>query len=280
MKRCLLLIAALSLILTSCRGQGAGFGSSLTEGENSSAPSAHGTETGVVNMGEMPQTDPVNPVTLENKAPGDKTIIVGKDALKRELVRLPDFENMTTQMIEDAVYTDDALRVSMVKEREFLAPDATAALKMKFYGGKYGQFVGMRGLDEPAPDGANEEVVLDPVPETLEPYEGIRFWLNVVPNTDNQPGFEVVFFMGALANGDNNTKYRTMYQCTASVPPGGYRGYVEFPFEDFTNYYNGQKAVNQKSIDYFAVKLTADNENTAGVDVYVSGFQAYRDIFW
>jgi len=278
-KRGFIFVIALLLLLTSCNGQEPGDTSSAPSSDVSSGPPSDAPAS-VINMGEPLTTDPVTPLTVDGNGTGSTSIIVGKNALRREQVRLPEFEQMTTDMIMDAVYNDDAVRVSMVKEREFLASDAVAALKIKCYGGKYGQFISMRGLDQTSPDGANEEVVHDPVPDTLEAYEGIRFWLNIVPNTENKPGFEVVFFMGTLANGDNNTKYRSMYECKVTVPPGGYRGYVEFPFEEFTNYYNGQKAVNKRAVDYFAVKLTADNENIAGVDVYVSGFQAYRDIFW
>ena len=272
-------IAAFLILFTSCGGGGQGASSSASSKNevSSGAPDKIGAAE-IVNMGELPKTDLVTPVTVENSQVGDAAIIADRDALHRETVRLPEFESMTTEMIEDAVYNDDAIRVSMVSQREFLAVDAVAALKMKFYGGKYAQFIGMRGLDERTPDGANEQVVHDPVPESLDAYEGIRFWLHLASNTDNNPGFEVVFFMGALANGDNG-KYRTMYECKVNVP-AGFKGYVECPFENFTNYYNGQKAVSKQSIDYFAVKMTADNGNTAGIDAYVSGFQAYRDIFW
>ncbi len=274
MKKTAILTLLMVLLLTAC-------GKAQTSSDSSVSPEGGEVSAKIeaVDMGEPLEGDLLSPVTTENETAGEESIIAAKDALKRENVRLPEFEKMTDKMISDAVYNDDAIRVSMVKDKKYLAPDAEAALKMKFYGGKYGQFIGMRALDERSPDGATEEVVHDPVPDSLEAYEGIRFWLQLEATTENNPAYEVVFFMGALANGDNNTKYRTMYECKVNVP-AGYKGYVECPFEQFTNYYNGKKAVSLKTVDYFAVKLTADNGDTAGTEAYVSGFQAYRDIFW
>ena len=274
MKRTAILTMLIVLLLTACGKTDTSSGSHTASGGEEI-----GGKIAAIDMGAPLEGELLNPATTENEGAGSGSILAEKDALKRENIRLPEFEKMTDKMISDAVYNDDAIRVSMVNEKKYLAPDAETALKMKFYGGKYGQFIGMRSLDERSPDGATEEVVHDPVPDSLEAYEGIRFWLHLENTAENKPAYEVVFFMGALANGDNNTKYRTMYECKVNVP-AGYKGYVECPFEQFTNYYNGQKAVSLKTVDYFAVKLTAYNGDTTGTEAYISGFQVYRDIFW
>lgn len=204
----------------------------------------------------------------------DRTVLGSTDNLKLDYKKLPDIENITPEQIKKCMISD-GMEVSVTKDAKYKAKDAKAAIKMTVVKNKAsGQVIFAEKLKTPLSNGLDEAIVLDPVDGSLEGYEGIRFFLKVKrPEGKTYSELKLRFFFGSYSY------YRSMYEYTTVLPEGDFEGYIEVPFDQMVNGYNGNTAVSITNIAYFAFNMALEG-NAEGLEAYVSDFQAYRELYW
>lgn len=275
MKRLLLLGICISLLLAGCGGTDV---VSTPDKASSAVNSSSETEqsVGQTDTPSTPEVDStVTESTVKNSYEGvDRTVLGSIDQLKMDYKKLPDIEGITPAQIEKCMLSD-GMEVSVTKDPAFKAPDATAAIKMTVNKNKAsGQVIFAEKLKEPLSNGLDEAIVLDPVDGSLEGYEGIRYFVKVKrPEGKKYSELKIRFFFGSYSY------YRSMYEYTVTLPDGDFEGYIDVPFKEMVNGYNGNTAVSITNIAYFAFNIQLEG-NAEDLEVYVSDFQAYRELYW
>ncbi len=268
MKRLLLLGICIAVFLSGCSG--ADTAQSEPSASNSSIPS----EQSAVETASQDTAD-ISGNAKDNAYDGvDRTVLGSIDQLKTDYKKLPDIENITQAQIDKCMLSD-GMAVSVTKDAKYKAKGANAAIKMTVVKNKAaGQVIFAEKLKEPLANGLDEAIVLDPVDGSLEGYEGIRFYLKLKrPEGKTYSELKLRFFFGSYSY------YRSMYEYTVVLPDGDFDGYVEVPFDEMVNGYNGKKAVSITNIAYFAFNISLEG-NAEGLEAYVSDFQAYRELYW
>ena len=204
----------------------------------------------------------------------DRTVLGSADKLKTDFKRLPDIESITPAQIAKCMISDGC-EVSVTKDAKYKAKGADAAIKMTVVKNKAsGQVIFAEKLKEKLANGLDEAIVLDPVDGSLEGYEGIRFYLKLKrPEGKKYSELKLRFFFGSYSY------YRSMYEYTVTLPDGDYDDYIEVPFDQMVNGYNGNTAVSITNIAYFAFNITLEG-NAEGLEAYFSDFAAYRELYW
>jgi hypothetical protein len=138
-----------------------------------------------------------------------------------------------------------------------------------------GQVMFSEKLAEKLPNGLDEAVVLDPVDGSLAAYEGIRMYVKIKrPAGKTYSRLNMRFFNGSYSY------YRQFSEITVTLPDGDYEGYIECPFSEFVSGYNKEvKANNKHDISFFGFNISMEG-NPEGLEVYVSDFGAYREMYW
>lgn len=262
MKRLLILGICLSLLLVGC---GLKDSSSSSENESSTVNSSINSE----------KVDNSNTSKSENSYKDvEREVLASPDQLKKDYLRLPAIEGITQEQINKCMVADGTV-VSVTKSPEHKSPNADSAIKITVNKNKSSaQIIFAEKLKEPLSNGLDEAIVLDPVDGSLEGYEGIRYYLKVKrPEGKKYSELKVRFFFGGYSY------YRSMYEYTTTLPAGDFEGYVEIPFDEMINGYNGNKAVSITNIAYFAFNIQLEG-NAEDLEFYVSDFQAYRELYW
>ena len=265
MKRLLILGLSLSLMLVGC-------------GENDNASSTESTNKTIVSANSSindEQVENSNTSKVENTYQDvDREVLASPDQLKKDYKRLPEIEGITKEQIDKCMIADGTV-VSVTDSPEYKSPGADKAIKITVNKNKSSaQVIFAEKLKEPLANGLDEAIVLDPVDGSLEGYEGIRFFLKVKrPEGKTHSELKIRFFFGSYSY------YRSMYEYTTVLPSGDYEGYVEVPFDEMLNGYNGNKAVSITNIAYFAFNIQLEG-NAENLETYISDFQAYRELYW
>lgn len=204
----------------------------------------------------------------------ERTVLASKNQLKMDCKKLPDIEGITQEQINKCMLSDGMV-VTVTNSSEFKAKDAKAAIKMTVNKNKgSGQVIFAEKLAKPLSNGLDEAIVLDPVDGSLEGYEGIRYYVKVKrPEGKKYSELKLRFFFGSYSY------YRSMYEYTTTLPDGDFEGYITVPFSEMVNGYNGNTAVSITNIAYFAFNMNLEG-NAEGLEIYVSDFQAYRELYW
>lgn len=280
MKRLLMLGVCLAVLLAGCgeaeiqskpnNGTSATNSSTQSQQNESQASSTESKneETASQNAA-MPQS------TVQNSYDGvDRNVLASKDQLKMDYKKLPDIEGITPAQIKKCMLSD-GMEVSVTKSSEYKAKGAKAAIKMTVNKNKSsGQVIFAEKLAEPLPNGLDEAIVLDPVDGSLEGYEGIRYYVKVKrPEGKQYSELKLRFFFGSYSY------YRSSYEYTVSLPDGDFEGYITVPFEEMVNSYNGTPGAKITNIAFFAFNINLEG-NAEGLEVYVSDFEAYRELYW
>jgi len=262
LKRLLVLGVCLSLFLAGC---GKIDNESKVENTSSAANSS------IINEQVDNQTVSVKENSYENV---DREVLGSVDQLKTDYKRLPDIEKITQAQIDKCMLADGTV-VSVTDSPEHKSPNADAAIKITVNKNKSSaQVIFAEKLAEPLSNGLDEAIVLDPVDGSLEGYEGIRYYLKVKrPEGKKYSELKVRFFFGGYSY------YRSMYEHTVTLPSGDFEGYIDVPFDEMVNGYNGNKAVSITNIAYFAFNIQLEG-NAEDLEFYVSDFQAYRELYW
>lgn len=189
-------------------------------------------------------------------------------------LELDAFEKATQAQL-DKMIKSPAISASVNTDTAFIPQGATSSIKVHYDHTKlegWGQFLGFE----------TETVLLDPAPQSLEGYEGLRFWVNISGNEWGN-GFDTLQFMV----GDWSWGYRTYFYKNIAIDPKGYTGYIDVKFSELTDfYYNasndpqnaGPSTVPPANIDYMGFKLTKNGGCYLTVDMYVSDVKAYKTV--
>ena len=185
--------------------------------------------------------------------------------------------NAVSQDLLDRTITSSGMRLKSTTDASLLAENAKSGILMDYIGQlSWAQTILGQKLDKPNASGVKEGVLIDPSEEPLTSYDGVRFWANVKrPAGKETMHLQLIFFMGYWST------YRAGYQYSIILPDGDFEGYLTIPFDEMVNEYDtSTKACNKETIDYFAFKLVATKNEVVGVQIAVSDFSAYREVFW
>ena len=271
MKRFLLIGVCIAVVLCGCGG--ADTTQKLSSEQSALSSSIPNEQTADKTASQSSADIPGN--EKDNAYDGvERTVLGSIDQLKTDYKKLPDIENITQAQIDKCMISD-GMQVSVTKDARYKAKGANAAIKMTVVKNKAsGQVIFAEKLKEPLSNGLDEAIVLDPVDGSLEGYEGIRFYLKLKrPEGKTYSELKLRFFFGSYSY------YRSMYEYTTVLPDGDFEGYIEVPFDEMVNGYNGTKAVSITNIAYFAFNILLEG-NAEGLEAYVSDFQAYRELYW
>ncbi|MDD2361927.1 MAG: hypothetical protein PHH84_03065 [Oscillospiraceae bacterium] len=268
---CLILIAGLTLTMIM---SGCGNGDSEVSSDSkvtSTSDTNQQTETTVSESTTVKKT-----VTSTTTKPSKGESIIGNVSdLRTEYKRLPNFEKLSQAQLEQVISRADITKLSISKDKAHIAKGANAAIKFEYIStSSWAQTIFAKKLDKPLSNGAGETFIIDPVEEPLDGYKGLRFWIDLTrPEGKATEKMELVFFMGNWSAG-----YRSDNQYTVTLPDNNYKGYITLPFDKFVNGYKPDTLqCNKTTIDYFAFKLLTPN--VKDTVIYISGFQAYREVF-
>lgn len=204
----------------------------------------------------------------------NREVLAGSGDLKMDYISLPNIEGLTDEQIGKAI-NSDAIKLSMVADPNHMGKGAKKALKLEFTQNiTWGQTILAYELDEPLANGLKEGILLDPVDESLEAYQGIRFYVDFKRPAGREYSLcKLRFMFGSFSN------YRSIYEYSYVMPDGDYKGYIDIPFDQMKNGYNQKTGVSVKKIDYFGFNVSLEG-SIEGAEVYLSDFQAYREMFW
>jgi len=161
------------------------------------------------------------------------------------------------------------LKMTVCKEKAHIPTGATASIKLEYT--KQEGWAQMLDMKE-STNGAGAKNV-DPFPIPLGDYEGIRFWIEVVPQ---QP---TSFTTLGVIVGDWGYGYRTMYQKDVTLTQQGFKGYIEIPFDELADFYGSPSSADPDNMDFIAFKFTRGTEGCqTNVNIYISDVQAYRSL--
>ena len=181
-------------------------------------------------------------------------------------LELDAFEKATQAQL-DKMIRNPAISASVNTDKAFIPTGATSSIKVHYDHTKqegWGQLLGFE---------KDNEILLDPAAQSLEGYEGLRFWVNISGNEWGN-GFDTL----QLIVGDWSWGYRTIYGKNIAIDPKGYTGYIDVKFSEMIDQYEGQSSANPAAIDYLGFKLTKTGGCYLSVDMYVSDFKAYKTV--
>ena len=208
--------------------------------------------------------------------PSDKNSILYHGDIRIETLPLTAFDTVVQEQLDQAT-TSSGMRLFVETDVKRLAEGKKAGIRMDYIGElSWAQTIFARRLSAPVNGSVTEEVMIDPTTQPLTAYDGIRFWVDVKrPAGKEAMNLELIFFMGHW------TTYRVMYQYSVFLPEGDYTGYITVPFGEMVSGYDTEtKVCDKENIDYFAFKLVASKKQVAGIQISVSDFSAYREVFW
>lgn len=291
MKRILMLAMALVLLLSGCGTATGNAGDKDTSSESTPPTSSiESSETEEVSSdttesvvstptaSSTPEsTDTVPDATTQgNSYAGVTRATLGsKEDIRMDYKPLPDIESITAEQIAKCMLADGTV-VTTTTDPACKAKGAKVAIKLGVNKNKNsGQVIFAEKLKEKLPNGLDEAVVLDPVDGSLAAYEGIRYYVKVKrPEGKKYSELKLRFFFGSYSY------YRSMYEHTVTLPDGDFEGYITVPFAEMNNGYNPEKlGASVGNIMYFAFNFNLEG-NCEGLELYVSDFQAYREMYW
>lgn len=204
----------------------------------------------------------------------NRDVLAKSDDLKTDTLPLPDIEQLTKKQIDKSIKSD-GIKISMSSDSSHLGKGAKKAIKFEFDKNvTWGQVIFAEKLEKPLANGLTEGVLLDPVPESLEAYQGIRFYVDLNrPEGREYSICKLRFMFGSFSN------YRSIYEYSYIMPDGDYKGYIEIPFKDMKNGYNQKIGASVTKIDYFGFNISLEG-SVEGMEVYLSDFMASREMFW
>lgn len=179
----------------------------------------------------------------------------GKEFLKQEA-----FEKATQEQLDKMLKNN--LTATPNTDKAFIPEGFTSSVKLSYKGAEgWAQFLGF---------GQGEEQVLDPFPDNLSDYDGVRLWMDIsAPDGDCFSTMEVM--VGNWASWG-----RTYFLKNIDIPATGFKGFIDIPFEEFSDFYKGGGMVDPSALDYIGFKFTKDGGFYHNSDIYISGIQAYR----
>lgn len=206
----------------------------------------------------------------------DKSSILYHGDISIETLPLTSFDSVTQEQLDQAT-TSSGMRLFIETEATRLAENKKTGILLDYIGElSWAQTILAKRLNTPVNGSVTEELMIDPTTQPLTAYDGIRFWVDVKrPAGKETMNLEFIFFMGHW------TTYRVMYQYSVFLPEGDYTGYITVPFNEMVSGYDTDtKMCDKENIDYFAFKLVASRAQVAGIQITVSDFSAYREVFW
>lgn len=182
---------------------------------------------------------------------------------EREYLKLNAFEKAAQQQLDQMLKSN--LTVTANTDKAHIPNGAEASIKMEYKKQEgWAQFLDMA-------EGGNGGIkVLDPFPMALSEYEGIRMWMEILPADHN--GFETLTIMV----GDWSYGYRSIFQKEVSIPPEGFKGYIDVGFDELVDFYGTPSPVDPNNLDYIGFKLAKPNGCYTDTAIYISDIQAYR----
>ena len=288
MKRVLLSALALILLLSGCGTQNvisdgkdtpndvtpptSSIESSETEDVSSNTDSSS-VETPTTSSKPQATDTDTTPLNIYNGV--DRKTLGSKEDVRMDYKPLPDIESITDAQIAKCMLSDGAV-VTTTTDPAYKAKGAKAAIKMTVNKNKAaGQVIFAEKLKQKLPNGLDEAIVLDPVDGSLAGYDGIRYYVKVKrPEGKKYSELKLRFFFGSYSY------YRSMYEYTSTLPEGDFEGYIEVPFAEMNNGYKPEMlGASVGNIAYFAFNYNLEG-NAEGLEIYVSDFQAYREMYW
>lgn len=155
-------------------------------------------------------------------------------------------------------------------DTKHMADNADKAIKLSINDSTWGQVLCLRSED------GKEKTIVDPCPEPLSDFDGLRIWADIsTADTGGLVPNKLVVIMGNWEYG-----YRDMFEFHFDIPEGGYKGYIDMPFDEMINGYEPHdKYYNADLIDFIGFKVTASG-TMKNVDIYFSDLSAYSEVFW
>ncbi len=222
-----------------------------------------------------PQLDDTDDTPLNTYNGVTRATLGSKTDVRMDYKPLPDIESITDAQIAKCMLADGTV-VTTTTDPACKAKGAKAAIKLGVNKNKNsGQVIFAEKLKEKLPNGLDEAVVLDPVDGSLAGYDGIRYYVKVKrPEGKKYSELKLRFFFGSYSY------YRSMYEHTVTLPEGDFEGYITVPFAEMNNGYSPEKlGASVGNIMYFAFNFNLEG-NCEGLELYVSDFQAYREMYW
>ena len=185
------------------------------------------------------------------------------------------FEKATQTQL-DSMIKNSAITASVNTDIAHCPQGVTSSIKLQYdhtKGQGYGQLLGFQ---------TDKQILLDPVTQPLEGYEGLRFWISISGDEWGQ-GFDTL----VLILGDWSWGYRTDFRKRIAIDPKGFTGYIDVKFSELVdNYYDaandttgaGPSTLPPNNIDYIGLQLEKTNGCYLPVDAYVSDIKAYKTV--
>lgn len=271
LKRIIAIVLCMMLLFVGCGDTGSQPGSSQDSSTQNSKPTSSDTASDGTSSptGDDTSSDSQSEAAKPNSYEGvDRNVLGSATDIRRDIKALPAMVTITPEQIAKCMGGQMA---SVVTGKEYAAPGQTKAIKLS----GAGQVMFSEKLAEKLPNGLDEAVVLDPVDGSLAAYEGIRMYIKIKrPAGKTYSRINMRFFNGSYSY------YRQFSEITVTLPDGDYEGYIECPFSEFVSGYNKEvKANNKHDISFFGFNISMEG-NPEGLEVYVSDFGAYREMYW
>ena len=185
-----------------------------------------------------------------------------------EYIRFSDFEKSTQAQLDTMIM--DNMKAYVSTDKAHMPSGATGAVKLEYR--KIGGWAQMLDMAKGGKSGAGTKLV-DPFPTTLGDYEGIRFWLEVTPESGQS------FTTLKIIVGDWGYGYRTMYQKEITLPAAGFKDYIKIPFDEMADAYGSPTCADPDNMDFIGFTFSSGSDGCqTNVDIYVSDIQAYRNL--
>ena len=162
------------------------------------------------------------------------------------------------------------MKVSFSTDAKHLPEGANKAIKMSVNNSNWGQLLCFKSV------GGKETTIVDPCPDPLSDYDGLRMWVDLQPAEAGAAlPEEIVIILGNWTYG-----YRDMFEFHYKVPEGGVKDYITMPFAEMVNAYEPHdKYYNADLIDFIGIKI-AGEATLKNVDLYIADLSAYSEVFW
>lgn len=258
--------AALALALTGCQTK---------EPAGSDTESTTTTTIAASTSTQTKPTETEGTTTPQGTTTTTKGGIFGGDTdddpgqTKEENKKLPALFDISEAELKSSVITN-TMKVSFSTDAKHLPEGAKKAIKMSINNSNWGQLLCFKSV------GGKETTIVDPCPEPLSEYDGLRLWVDLKPaETGGALPEEIVFILGNWTYG-----YRDMFEFHYKVPAGGVKDYIALPFADMINGYEPHdKYYNADLIDFIGIKV-AGEATLKNVDLYIADLSAYSEVFW
>lgn len=257
--------AAFTLLLTGCQTKEPA--SSDTESTTTFAAAASTTGAQTTQTESTALSQATTSTTRGGIFGGDNDDDPGQT--KEESQKLPALFSISEAELKSSVITS-TMKVSFSKDAKHLPKGANKAIKMSVNNSNWGQLLCFKSV------GGKETTIVDPCPDPLSDYDGLRMWVDLQPAEAGAAlPEEIVIILGNWTYG-----YRDMFEFHYKVPKGGVKDYITMPFAEMINAYEPHdKYYNADLIDFIGIKI-AGEATLKNVDLYIADLSAYSEVFW